>query len=192
MSAPVRRMLWHRLPVYFPNIKLVMERPDEKTRKRARREGFLEKVRQPSHAPSTCTPGRRIKRRIALRGSSRFAGSCLAAAARWHHSLQQRCSWPHVQATFRTTPEVTKLEVREFLEKVYGAPVVRVDTAIVQGELRKYNAQGKQRSVTVKTSDYKKVFVTFAKGSIQQVEDGIRTRFSPKDAPSTLGMQLGS
>ena len=77
--------------------------------------------------------------------------------------------------------------MREFFEKVYGTPVVRVETAIVQGQLRKWNGQGKKRPVTVKASDYKKVWVTFAQGSIHASEF-VKTQFSPKDAPPTLSM----
>lgn len=95
------------------------------------------------------------------------------------------------QATFRTTPEVTKLEVREFLEKVYGAPVLRVDTVIVQGALRKWSDQGNRPPVTVKASDYKKVFVTFAKGSVAAVaESAAKGRTLPRATPSTLSTLL--
>jgi hypothetical protein len=38
-------ILWRRLPVYFPNIKLIMRKPSEKVLEKARKIGFLEEVR---------------------------------------------------------------------------------------------------------------------------------------------------
>lgn len=51
VGRPLRRMLWHRLPVYFPNIKLIMEKPDKATYRRARWQGYLARVREPAPLP---------------------------------------------------------------------------------------------------------------------------------------------
>lgn len=73
-----------------------------------------------------------------------------------------------MQARFRTTPEVGKLEVREFLEKVYNLPVVSVDTVIIQGKKKK-KALGMNKRILTQTPDYKKVWVQFAPGRIYPV-----------------------
>lgn len=71
-----------------------------------------------------------------------------------------------LQAQFKTTPDTTKLEIREFLEKVYQVPVLRVDTAIVQGQLRLSTNPKQKRRQHVKESDFKRVWVTFAPGCL--------------------------
>jgi ribosomal protein L23 len=87
-----------------------------------------------------------------------------------------------MQARFKTTPDVSKLELREFFEKVYGLPVISLSTAIVSGRLYNTNASrssmdSKRPSTATskqhraKKSDYKKVWVTFARGQLTQ--DGI-------------------
>ena len=70
------------------------------------------------------------------------------------------------QAKFKMAPSVTKIELREFLEKVYGFPVIKIDTVIVQGRLR--NVQDRPGQMrTMKSSDFKQAWVQFAKGSIE-------------------------
>lgn len=70
-----------------------------------------------------------------------------------------------MQARFKTTTDVGKLEIREFLEKVYNLPVVSVDTVVIQGKKkRKTLAQNKR--VLTQTSDFKKVWVKFAPGRV--------------------------
>jgi large subunit ribosomal protein L23 len=66
-----------------------------------------------------------------------------------------------MQARFRTTPEVTKLEIREFLEKVYGIPVKSVRTHIVQGRLKKKQKRSERGFIRMKDSDYKLAYVEF-------------------------------
>jgi ribosomal protein L23 len=75
-----------------------------------------------------------------------------------------------VQACFRTTPEVTKNELTEFFQKVYGVPVLRVDTVIVQGRLRSVTDPKTKKSRTVKESDFKKAWLQFAPGRIAAID----------------------
>lgn len=70
-----------------------------------------------------------------------------------------------MQARFRTTPEVGKLEIREFLEKVYNLPVLSVDTVIMQGKKKQQTVALNKRILT-QTPDYKKVWVRFAPGRV--------------------------
>jgi ribosomal protein L23 len=57
---------------------------------------------------------------------------------------------------------VTKLELREFFEKVYGVAVKQVHTNIVLGRLRtKRDKQGNLTRERVKGSDYKLAWVEF-------------------------------
>jgi ribosomal protein L23 len=74
--------------------------------------------------------------------------------------IPQHC----MQATFKTTVDVGKLEVKEFLEKVYNLPVLRVDTAIIYGKKR--NAEAGRARMLTKNSDFKKVWVKFAPGRL--------------------------
>ena len=69
-----------------------------------------------------------------------------------------------MQARFRTNVDVGKLQIREFLEKVYNLPVLSVDTAIIYGKKRSIES-GKTRKLT-KNPDYKKVWVKFAPGRL--------------------------
>jgi ribosomal protein L23 len=75
-----------------------------------------------------------------------------------------------LQACFKTTPEVTKLELREFLEKVYGYPVLRVDTALVAGKVKKMSPPHSPptKMIMKKEPDFKKAWVQFASGRISR------------------------
>ena len=59
-------------------------------------------------------------------------------------------------ATFITTPNVTKTEVKAFLTQVHGIEVLRVDTANYEGK-KKRNLE---RGTWFRKPDYKKVYVT--------------------------------
>jgi ribosomal protein L23 len=72
-----------------------------------------------------------------------------------------------MQARFRTAVDVGKLEIREFLEKVYNLPVVKVDTAIIYGRKKSVATNPKNtKRVLSKRPDYKKVWVQFAPGRL--------------------------
>jgi len=59
-------------------------------------------------------------------------------------------------ATFITTPNVTKTEVKALLTQVHGIEVLRVDTANYEGK-KKRNLE---RGTWFRKPDYKKVYVT--------------------------------
>lgn len=65
-----------------------------------------------------------------------------------------------MQAAFKTTPDVNKLEIREFLEKVYRLPVISVHTAIYEGKKRRAG-----RAILQKPA-YKKVWVKMHTGGL--------------------------
>ena len=60
---------------------------------------------------------------------------------------------------FKVDPKMTKLEVREYLQKVYGLPVRKVNTANYDGKLKRGSMRlpGK----LFRTKAYKKAFVSF-------------------------------
>ena len=79
------------------------------------------------------------------------------------HVRAVRC----MQATFRTTTDVGKLQIREFLEKVYNLPVLRVDTAIIYGKKKGVEPKSSmQKRMLTKHPDFKKVWVKFAPGRL--------------------------
>ncbi|KXZ51536.1 hypothetical protein GPECTOR_12g499 [Gonium pectorale] len=64
------------------------------------------------------------------------------------------------EVAFRTTPEVTKLEIAAYLESVYGMSVERVNTINYLGRVRTaYGAGGK--AYVYREDDWKKAYVTF-------------------------------
>eukprot|EP00052_Salpingoeca_macrocollata_P005533 m.47975 g.47975 ORF g.47975 m.47975 type:complete len:115 (-) comp14911_c0_seq1:32-376(-) len=60
------------------------------------------------------------------------------------------------QVVFRTTPDVNKLEIKEYLEKVYQVPVSEVHTQNVLGKLKRTRFRG----VMNKRPDFKLAYVT--------------------------------
>lgn len=75
-----------------------------------------------------------------------------------------------VQAVFRVEPKMNKLEIREYLRKIYGLPVVKVMTANFLGKRKRLT--GKRKQVGYARPDFKKAVVTFEKGA---------TVYSPRD-----------
>ncbi|KAL7550237.1 hypothetical protein ACHAWF_013477 [Thalassiosira exigua] len=63
------------------------------------------------------------------------------------------------KAVFRVVPKMTKHEVKEFLTKIYGLPVVHVRTQNYLGKRMKI--MGRTTIVYAKRPDFKKAFVTF-------------------------------
>ena len=63
--------------------------------------------------------------------------------------------------------DVGKLQIREFLEKVYNLPVLRVDTAIIYGRKKRVEPRNSmQKQILSKNTDFKKVWVKFAPGRL--------------------------
>nr|8A22_Ar Chain Ar, uL23m [Polytomella magna]8APN_Ar Chain Ar, uL23m [Polytomella magna]8APO_Ar Chain Ar, uL23m [Polytomella magna] len=78
------------------------------------------------------------------------------------HQLEQikQTGWLR-EAAFKTTPNTTKLEIKAFLESVYGMEVERVNTANYLGRKRVvYTGKAKE---LYREDDYKKAYVIFKK-----------------------------
>lgn len=67
---------------------------------------------------------------------------------------------PPNEVKFIIPVQMTRYDVKNYLEKIYKVPVADVRTAIVQGKIRK--AEGK--SYLVKEDDFRVAFVTLPKG----------------------------
>ncbi|GIL71311.1 hypothetical protein Vretimale_2835 [Volvox reticuliferus] len=65
------------------------------------------------------------------------------------------------EVAFRTTPEVTKLEIAAFLESVYGMSVERVHTINYLGRARLDAPPGKNKRHFYRDDDWKKAYVVF-------------------------------
>lgn len=65
---------------------------------------------------------------------------------------------PYNHFLFRAAPSVTKAEVREYVDKVYGVTAARITTSLSLGKTRR--APG--RRSTYKLADYKRVLVVVA------------------------------
>lgn len=159
MGAPnvagAAKILWRRLPTYFPNIKLAMYPIRGEEKKLLADRGWLRQVHRPCCSPAF-EPG--LEARMIVLGVHRPAAAS---------DSSQDAPHARAQAVFRTTPEVGKLDIREFLEKVYELPVERVDTTVVQGKVKTVKTDPKGRKVVrTKQKDFKKVWVTFAPGRL--------------------------
>jgi len=70
---------------------------------------------------------------------------------------------------FLVSPKMSKLDIKEYLRKLYGLPVTAVHTAIYQGKTRTSS-----RGTRYKEADYKKAYVYLAD------ENGLqRPRYQP-------------
>ena len=75
------------------------------------------------------------------------------------------------QLVMATRPNVTKFEIKQYLQKLYGLDVKKVNTANVEGKIR---PNRKKRGVFIKkTADYKKVYVSLAQHDWDQAKDQI-------------------
>ena len=63
------------------------------------------------------------------------------------------------RATFRVLPRMTKHEIKEYLTKIYGLPVRKVNTANYLGK-RKL-VRGSRQVIRFKYKDFKKAVVSF-------------------------------
>mmetsp|Transcript_6257 Transcript_6257/g.18962 ORF Transcript_6257/g.18962 Transcript_6257/m.18962 type:complete len:105 (+) Transcript_6257:133-447(+) len=67
------------------------------------------------------------------------------------------------QAVFRVQPKMNKLEIREYLRKIYDLKVTKVMTQNWLGKRKRLT--GKRRIVGYARPDFKKAIVTFEPGS---------------------------
>lgn len=75
------------------------------------------------------------------------------------------------RATFRVLPRMTKHEIREYLVKIYGLPVKKVNTQNYLGKRKQ--VRGTSKIVYFKYADFKKAIVTFD-GSLTDLGKGMR------------------
>jgi large subunit ribosomal protein L23 len=74
-------------------------------------------------------------------------------------------------ATFRVLPRMTKHEIKEYLQKIYGLPVKKVNTMNFLGKRKRVPTE--RRVLYYKYKDFKKAIVTFD-SSFQDVGKGAR------------------
>jgi len=75
------------------------------------------------------------------------------------------------RATFRVLPRMTKHEVKEYLTKIYGLPVQKVNTQSYLGKRKRL--LGSRKILYFKYADFKKAIVTFDR-SLTDVGKGMR------------------
>eukprot|EP00934_Nitzschia_sp_Nitz4_P000077 Nitzschia sp. Nitz4//scaffold51_size120721//67367//67732//NITZ4_003733-RA/size120721-processed-gene-0.156-mRNA-1//-1//CDS//3329553880//77//frame0 len=75
------------------------------------------------------------------------------------------------RATFRVLPKMTKHEVKEYLTKIYGLPVKKVNTQNYLGKRKQ--VRGMTKVMYYKYADFKKAIVTFDR-SLTDVGKGMR------------------
>ena len=75
------------------------------------------------------------------------------------------------RATFRVLPKMTKWEIKEYLTKIYGLPVAKVNTMNYVGKRKM--VRGSRKLIYYKYKDFKKAVVTFDK-SFTDVGMGMR------------------
>eukprot|EP01096_Ripella_sp_DP13-Kostka_P002078 TRINITY_DN1275_c0_g1_i1.p2 TRINITY_DN1275_c0_g1~~TRINITY_DN1275_c0_g1_i1.p2 ORF type:complete len:187 (-),score=79.55 TRINITY_DN1275_c0_g1_i1:80-619(-) len=80
------------------------------------------------------------------------------------------------QVVFKTTPKMTKFEIKQLLTKMYGLDVRKVNTLNQDGDLRRSK---RARGVNVKKADFKKAYVTLSKSSF----DSLTSSSSPSPSP---------
>lgn len=78
----------------------------------------------------------------------------------WMKLVKHEKPLPPNEVKFIIPVQMTRYDVKNYLEKIYKVPVADVRTAIVQGKIRK--AEGK--SYLVKEDDFRVAFVTLPKG----------------------------
>lgn len=73
---------------------------------------------------------------------------------------------PHNKISFQVSPEMTRLDVKNYLEKIYNVKVLDVHTKIMSGRtfISPFGAQLKEPSrELLKEDDIKYAFVTFVR-----------------------------
>lgn len=76
------------------------------------------------------------------------------------------------RATFRVLPRMTKHEVKEYLTKIYGLPVIKVNTQNYLGKRKM--VRGSRKVLYFKYADFKKAIVTFDRSLLTDVGKGMR------------------
>mmetsp|Transcript_20099 Transcript_20099/g.33858 ORF Transcript_20099/g.33858 Transcript_20099/m.33858 type:complete len:100 (-) Transcript_20099:220-519(-) len=69
------------------------------------------------------------------------------------------------RATFYVKPSMTKHEVKEYLTKIYGMEVYKVETANFLGRWKRF--YGKKKIISYKRRNFKKAYVSFLNSNIQ-------------------------
>jgi len=62
------------------------------------------------------------------------------------------------QVQFIVSPQMTKLDVKQYLEKIYNVPIVNVNTHIKMGDIKRNKS-----NYIIKEDDYKVAYVTLEK-----------------------------
>jgi large subunit ribosomal protein L23 len=75
------------------------------------------------------------------------------------------------RATFKVLPRMTKHEIKEYLTKIYGLPVRKVNTQNYLGKRKM--VRGTRKNISFKYTDFKKAIVTFD-GTLVDVGLGMR------------------
>jgi large subunit ribosomal protein L23 len=75
-------------------------------------------------------------------------------------SARNPTSTQPASAVFRTLPRMTKHEIKEYLTKIYGLPVVNVNTMNYEGKRKRL--VGRSGVYFYKYKDFKKAIVTFS------------------------------
>mmetsp|Transcript_48879 Transcript_48879/g.140484 ORF Transcript_48879/g.140484 Transcript_48879/m.140484 type:complete len:123 (+) Transcript_48879:162-530(+) len=76
------------------------------------------------------------------------------------------------RATFRVLPRMTKHEIKEYLTKIYGLPVTKVNTQNYLGKRKRII--GSRKVLYFKYADFKKAIVTFDREQLTDVGMGMR------------------
>ena len=92
---------------------------------------------------------------------------------------------PPNHVRFQVSPEMTRLDVKNYLEKIYNVPVYHVFTRIVSGEVKKPGFLDPESKTTplYKEDDIKYAYVTLVsiKYSLSKTENKFNFLFQPKD-----------
>ena len=91
---------------------------------------------------------------------------------------------PPNHVRFQVSPEMTRLDVKNYLEKIYNVPVYHVFTRIVSGEVKKPGFLDPESKTTplYKEDDIKYAYVTLVsiKYSLSNAENKFNFFFSPR------------
>uniref|UniRef100_A0A131Z5S9 Large ribosomal subunit protein uL23m n=1 Tax=Rhipicephalus appendiculatus TaxID=34631 RepID=A0A131Z5S9_RHIAP len=78
----------------------------------------------------------------------------------WMKLVKHDKPLPPNEVKFIVSIQMTKYDVKNYLEKIYNVPVADVRTAVMQGKIRRAEGKG----YLVKDDDYRVAFVTLPKG----------------------------
>ncbi|XP_005885994.2 PREDICTED: 39S ribosomal protein L23, mitochondrial [Myotis brandtii] len=92
---------------------------------------------------------------------------------------------PEDTVQFRIPMEMTRVDLRNYLERIYSVPVAAVRTRVQHGSNRKRD----HRNVRVKKPDYKVAYVQLAHGQTFTFPDLFPEKPSPKDGSTEDDLQ---